>query len=90
MDCEEDDPFFKCPDRATERHAVLSNSTDGLAGWISVYDALPEIGVDVLATDAEDFKEVGFRSSIDTEPHDWVDFHFTVKYWMSIPKTPTC
>jgi hypothetical protein len=69
----------------------VSNSRliDGLCGWVAAIEALPEIGVNVLATDGVDYWEVGFRSAVDERYDEWADFHFEVKYWMNIPETPT-
>lgn len=50
--------------------------------WVSVYDQLPETGVSVIGIDMESGQmEFGFRSEVDIEPEQWVDFGFPLTHW---------
>lgn len=51
--------------------------------WYNVDEKLPEPGVDVLALNFYDVAscEFGFRSDLDEDKHDWIDFGFPITHW---------
>lgn len=54
--------------------------------WISVNDKLPKTGDMIVCTDDEGNElELGFRSEIDNDKKNWVDFSFPVSYFYPIP-----